>query len=173
MSDWQRVINACTDNGLEEPKDMLDVADRIEELADRAIKIANTSSEVETIYCDTKGVGSLPYFYLHGKAEDDNNYDVIGANSKALTSCLQANISYCEIVTENNETNAGLIVSGYDQLFGRMAGYIVYIADTFALGEALNKFKPNAYMLSSHIRLIKELAPETLEFINKWKNEKI
>lgn len=35
MSDWQRVIDACTDNGLEAPKDLYEVHERIEELADR------------------------------------------------------------------------------------------------------------------------------------------
>lgn len=109
---------------------------------------------------DTPGYRAS-YFYLHGKLDELNGYDICNVNDKLLQSLLRPGIRFATCTINEIKYNC-LVICSYRM--DRIEGYIVEINDFESIKDAMLKFKPNLCSDDS-LEYIQENFIETFNYL--------
>jgi hypothetical protein len=128
-----------------------------------------------TIYADTTfSRGSelelsgsrLPFFYLHGQAQDVTGYDCCNGNIEAFRYALSFNHFFlADLTFEHTDIPTQRCICFTKTDVGRIAGRIILINDKAAIEQCERWLTLNGY--EHHINELKEKYPETYELIKK------
>jgi hypothetical protein len=81
----------------------------------------------------------LPYYYLHGEAENLNGYDICNANDKAFTKALKQGAFLCMIVFTDGTEREGICFSKYNMI-NRMEGLVCLLEDDEHIEHAVKQY---------------------------------
>lgn len=118
---------------------------------------------------------SASWFYLHGKAEDVNNFDCIEANAEALRWMMSSRAFICTLLMKDQEifnfTPNCIGFSWYED--NAMTGLICLLEDLKGIKEALNYGKVKKYtgMLHDDEIFIKENYPEVKKLLAEYRRK--
>jgi hypothetical protein len=82
----------------------------------------------------------IPYFYLHGQAQDINGYDICNGNIHAIVNCLEQGAFLCEIEFTNGSVQDAICFCKYSR-DSHMTGWIVLLSDFESIIQAVKVYK--------------------------------
>jgi hypothetical protein len=83
----------------------------------------------------------IPYFYLHGQAQDINGYDICNGNINAIINCLEQGAFLCELHFIDGRIEDAICFSKYDRGDRQMNGWILLLSDYNGIKQAIEYFE--------------------------------